>query len=105
MLILAAAGLVKAHFYNMWVQSKILRDKDLDVFHQLMAAVRLNSFTCRLQPLTDLQCTVPDHLGRLPVKIGKPAGGSLTADQWIILGTVMGPLIVCTLAFIDGLPD
>lgn len=26
--------------------------------------------------------------------VGEPAGGSLTADQWMILATVIGPLVV-----------
>lgn len=38
---------------------------------------------------------MPSHLGRLPTLVGVPAGGSLTADQWLLLATVVGPLAVC----------
>ncbi|KAG1807702.1 hypothetical protein EV424DRAFT_1350598 [Suillus variegatus] len=59
-------GLVKTHFYNIWVQGKILRaNHKLDIFHDMLADVRL-----------DLMC------------------GSLTADQWLLLATVYGPIII-----------
>ncbi|KAJ7318502.1 hypothetical protein DFH08DRAFT_819781 [Mycena albidolilacea] len=37
--------------------------------------------------------TLPAHLGRLPSLIGEPAGGSLTADQWLVFSIVVAPLI------------
>src|SRR5882762_1761841 len=37
---------------------------------------------------------MPAKLGRLPNLIGKPAGGSLTADQWLTFATVVAPLAV-----------
>jgi hypothetical protein len=37
---------------------------------------------------------MPLRLGRLPALIGEPAGGSLTADQWVIYGTIAAPLSV-----------
>lgn len=37
---------------------------------------------------------MPAELGRLPSLIGIPAGGSLTADQWLLLATVVGPIAV-----------
>lgn len=43
-----------------------------------------------------MQLSLPSKLGRLPRLIGEPAGGSLTADQWLILATVVGPLAVST---------
>ena len=41
------------------------------------------------------QLSLPATIGRLPTLIGVPAGGSLTADQWMILATIVAPLIVC----------
>lgn len=37
---------------------------------------------------------MPSHFGRLPRMVGIPAGGSLTADQWLLLATVVAPLAV-----------
>ena len=37
---------------------------------------------------------MPAKLGRLPSLIGEPAGGSLTADQWLVFATVVVPLAV-----------
>lgn len=37
---------------------------------------------------------MPAKLGRLPNLIGEPAGGSLTADQWLVFATVVAPLAV-----------
>ncbi|KAG2036333.1 hypothetical protein BDR03DRAFT_1011868 [Suillus americanus] len=71
-------GLVKTHFYNIWVQSKILRpNHELDVLHEMLA-----------------DFVVPGSCGKLPTDIGMPSGGSLTADQWLLLSTVYGPVIV-----------
>ncbi|KAG1844856.1 hypothetical protein DFJ58DRAFT_843947 [Suillus subalutaceus] len=72
-------GLIKTHFYNIWVQGKILHaNHELDVFHDMLADVRL-----------DLVC------------------GSLTADQWLLLATVYGPIITYTLQHYpkDSLPS
>ncbi|KAG1727964.1 uncharacterized protein EDB91DRAFT_1239467 [Suillus paluster] len=70
-------GLVKTHFYNIWVQSKILRpNHELEVLHEMLA-----------------DFVVPGSCGKLPTDIGMPSGGSLTADQWLLLSTVYGPVI------------
>ncbi|KIO06288.1 hypothetical protein M404DRAFT_24567 [Pisolithus tinctorius Marx 270] len=37
---------------------------------------------------------VPTSCGKLPTNIGTPAGGSLTADQWLLLATVYGPVVL-----------
>ncbi|KAL6307236.1 hypothetical protein BKA93DRAFT_926583 [Sparassis latifolia] len=71
-------GVVKTHFYHIWVKSKVLRkNKELRRFHAVLAELYL-----------------PTKLGRLPNLIGEPAGGSLTADQWMVLATVVGPLAI-----------
>ncbi|KAG2046041.1 hypothetical protein BDR06DRAFT_977775 [Suillus hirtellus] len=54
-------GLVKTHFYNIWVQGKF---------------------------------TLPSSCGKLPNDIGMPSGGSLTADQWLLLSTVYSPIVI-----------
>ncbi|KAG1847269.1 hypothetical protein C8R48DRAFT_779257 [Suillus tomentosus] len=38
--------------------------------------------------------TVPGSCGKFPTDIGMPSGGSLTADQWLLLATVYGPIII-----------
>ncbi|KAL1940756.1 hypothetical protein VTO73DRAFT_7797 [Trametes versicolor] len=71
-------GLVKTHFYHIWVQMGILREKhELRVLHDM-----LRDFS------------VPAAAGKLPKDIGTPAGGSLTADQWRLLAVVQGPIII-----------
>ncbi|KAF8131089.1 hypothetical protein EV363DRAFT_1166042 [Boletus edulis] len=37
---------------------------------------------------------VPISCGKLPTDIGTPAGGSLTADQWHLLSTLYGPIVI-----------
>ncbi|KAI0634504.1 hypothetical protein C8Q77DRAFT_1073071 [Trametes polyzona] len=69
-------GVVKTHFYHIWVQLKVFRKtKEIHRLHSLLADLSL-----------------PSKLGRLPRLIGEPAGGSLTADQWLILATTVAPL-------------
>ncbi|KAJ7816338.1 hypothetical protein B0H13DRAFT_1923633 [Mycena leptocephala] len=71
-------GVVKTHFYHIWVQLNVLRKtKELRSLHALLAKLKL-----------------PAHLGRLPSLIGEPAGGSLTADQWLVFCTIVAPLII-----------
>ncbi|KAG2336005.1 hypothetical protein BDR05DRAFT_1006250 [Suillus weaverae] len=70
-------SLVKTHFYNIWVQGKVLRpNHELTMFHTMLA-----------------NFTIPSSCGKLPNDIGMPSGGSLTADQWLLLSTVYGPII------------
>ncbi|KAF7371377.1 hypothetical protein MSAN_00774200 [Mycena sanguinolenta] len=70
--------LVKTHFYQIWVLHKVLRKtKEMRRFHALLAELRLPAF-----------------LGRLPSLMGVPAGGSLTADQWLIAAIVVCPILV-----------
>ncbi|KAI0676009.1 hypothetical protein C8Q78DRAFT_1150337 [Trametes maxima] len=71
-------GLVKTHFYHIWVQMGILRENhELRVLHDM-----LRDFS------------VPSSAGKLPKDIGTPAGGSLTADQWRLLALVHGPVLI-----------
>ncbi|KAJ7914136.1 hypothetical protein B0H13DRAFT_1873214 [Mycena leptocephala] len=68
---------VKTHLYHIWVQLNVLRKtKELRSLHALLAKLKLLA-----------------HLGRLPSLIGEPAGGSLTADQWLVFCTIVAPLI------------
>ncbi|EPS97090.1 hypothetical protein FOMPIDRAFT_1129209, partial [Fomitopsis schrenkii] len=69
-------GLVKTHFYHIWIQLKVLRKtKELRRFHDILSKL-----------------DIPAYLGRLPTLMGQPAGGSLTADQWLIAATVILPI-------------
>ncbi|KIN96499.1 hypothetical protein M404DRAFT_33208 [Pisolithus tinctorius Marx 270] len=65
-------GLVKMHFYHIWVQGKILRpNHELGMLHSMLA-----------------DFIIPGSCSKLPTDIGTPAGGSLTADQWLLLATI-----------------
>ncbi|KAG9317973.1 hypothetical protein JVU11DRAFT_29 [Chiua virens] len=76
--LLAVPGLVKTHFYQIWVQNKILRpNHELRRLHELLP-----------------EFTIPVSCGKLPTDIGMPSGGSLTADQWLLLVTVYGPIVI-----------
>ncbi|KAG1722490.1 uncharacterized protein EDB91DRAFT_1240213 [Suillus paluster] len=71
-------GLVKTHFYNIWVQNKILQpNHEVTKFHEMIA-----------------DFVIPSSCSKLPTDIGMPSGGSLTADQWLLLSTVYGPIII-----------
>ncbi|KAL4258273.1 hypothetical protein AB1N83_009184 [Pleurotus pulmonarius] len=71
-------GLVKTHFYHIWIQQKVLRKtRELRRFHDLLAKLQ-----------------IPSYLGRLPSLMGVPAGGSLTADQWLVAATIVCPIII-----------
>jgi hypothetical protein len=43
---------------------------------------------------SNMQFIIPTSCGKLPTDIGVPSGGSLTADQWMLLATVYGPIAV-----------
>lgn len=86
--------MVKTHFYHIWVQHKILRKtKELRRLHAILSEVSYLELAARLC-LNQLQLSIPAKLGRLPSLIGEPAGGSLTADQWLVFATVVAPLAV-----------
>ncbi|RXW12469.1 hypothetical protein EST38_g13387 [Candolleomyces aberdarensis] len=69
-------GLVKTHFYHIWVQGKILcPTKELRMLHGILA-------------------DMPWYLGQLPSLVGIPAGGSLTADQWMLMATVIASIAI-----------
>ncbi|KAJ7508235.1 hypothetical protein B0H11DRAFT_1902552 [Mycena galericulata] len=38
--------------------------------------------------------TLPGVCGKLPKELGLTSGGSLTADQWLLLATVYGPIVI-----------
>ncbi|KIK79761.1 hypothetical protein PAXRUDRAFT_36357 [Paxillus rubicundulus Ve08.2h10] len=71
-------GLVKMHFYNIWIQRKILRpNHELAKLHEMLA-----------------DFTIPGSCGKLQTDIRMPYEGSLMADQWLLLSTVHGPIII-----------
>lgn len=93
-------GLVKTHFYHIWVQHNVLRKtKELRSLHSFLAEVFIYCFhQASNEKLKNIiQLKMPAKLGRLPSLIGEPAGGSLTADQWLVFATVVAPLAVCSL--------
>jgi hypothetical protein len=86
-------GLVKTHWYNIWIQLKVLRPtKELARFHDILSRVRCieKCVTWSDPP----QLLIPTYLGRVPALMGEPAGGSLTADQWMISALAVCPVAV-----------
>jgi hypothetical protein len=69
------------------------KTKELRRFHAILADVGDHSELYG-NVLMLLQLKMPAKLGRLPNLIGEPAGGSLTADQWLNFATVVAPLAV-----------
>ncbi|KAJ7301764.1 hypothetical protein DFH08DRAFT_992213 [Mycena albidolilacea] len=71
-------GVVKTHFYHIWVQLNVLRKtKELRTLHALLSKLKL-----------------PAHLGHLPSLIGEPVEGSITADQWLVFSIIVAPLVI-----------
>ena len=89
-------GLVKTHFFHIWVQCQILRQNhELQVLHELLADV--STLLLHHIIINPLQFELPGHVGRLPKNIGEPGGGSLSADQWLTLALAVGPIVVSTI--------
>lgn len=73
-----SVGLVKNHFYNIWIVLRVLRKtKEILTLHGILSKIK-----------------VPSYLGRLPALMGTSAGGSLTADQWLIAAIAVLPVAV-----------
>ncbi|KAF8481366.1 hypothetical protein JB92DRAFT_3132926 [Gautieria morchelliformis] len=76
-------GVLKNHWYSIWIQGKALRAKtqknkrELDLVHEL-----LNSFE------------MPSFVGRPARQVGEQAGGSLSADTYKGLGCVFLPALI-----------
>ncbi|CAK5283367.1 unnamed protein product, partial [Mycena citricolor] len=64
-------GVAKTQWYSVWIKGKVLRadtskqERELHFIHQI-----LETFEC------------PSWTGHLPLRVGEPAGGSLTADEY-----------------------
>lgn len=89
-------GLVKTHFYHIWVQLRVFRKtKELRRFQEILRTVCYPRRLFVMHGLMSMvQISLPSSLGRLPRLIDESGGGSLTADQWLILATKVGPLAV-----------
>ncbi|EPQ57917.1 hypothetical protein GLOTRDRAFT_91486 [Gloeophyllum trabeum ATCC 11539] len=76
-----ATGMAKNQWYAQWIQKKTLRaptakeGRELGVVHEFLE-------------------TSPLWAGRLPVRMGEPAGGALTADEYKFATTVALPMII-----------
>ncbi|TFK81258.1 hypothetical protein K466DRAFT_502435 [Polyporus arcularius HHB13444] len=86
-------GVAKNQWYACWIKTQALRPdtkagtkRELTVLHEF-----LNTFR------------VPAWVGRLPMKVGEPAGGNLTADEYKLLITCVCPLL--PLMWQRGLPE
>ncbi|EJF57317.1 hypothetical protein DICSQDRAFT_35914, partial [Dichomitus squalens LYAD-421 SS1] len=86
-LLLGKTGVVKNQWYSRWIKSGTLRadtkagtKRELSVLHRFFDTFE-----------------APEWAGRLPLRVGEPAGGSLTADEYKLLivcpGMIILPLI------------
>jgi hypothetical protein len=91
---LLSSGLIKTHFFHIWVQCQILRPNyELNILHDLLKNV--STLRSDYEVSNSLQFDLPSHIGRPPRLIGEPSGGSLSADQWLTLAIAVGPVVVC----------
>ncbi|GBE84457.1 hypothetical protein SCP_0604360 [Sparassis crispa] len=76
-------GVVKNQWYGRWIKYNALRantpkmKRELAIMHEF-----LETFES------------PPWVGRLPLHVGEPAGGSLSADEYKALAITVGPLIL-----------
>ncbi|KAF8194885.1 hypothetical protein K438DRAFT_1445334, partial [Mycena galopus ATCC 62051] len=81
-------GVAKTQWYNRWIQTNALRTdttrkhRELHLIHDF-----LETFES------------PLWAGRLPLRVGEPAGGSLTADEYKFAVTSPWAMIVCEVLF------
>ncbi|CAK5262381.1 unnamed protein product [Mycena citricolor] len=79
----AEHGVTKTQWYTMWIKEKILRpdtnkqQRELSFIHEI-----LETFEC------------PAWTGHLPLRVGEPAGGSLTADEYKFAATAPWAIII-----------
>ncbi|TFK52674.1 hypothetical protein OE88DRAFT_1712157 [Heliocybe sulcata] len=86
-------GIAKNQWYAQWIKTKALRastpkqGRELGMVHKF-----LETFES------------PLWAGRLPLRMGEPAGGSLTADEYKLASTVALPMIIPVVwdAFLDA---
>ncbi|CAK5266228.1 unnamed protein product, partial [Mycena citricolor] len=76
-------GVAKTQWYSIWIKEKVLRpdtnarERELHFIHNI-----LEMFEC------------PSWTGHLPLRVGKPAGGSLTADEYKFSVTAPWAIII-----------
>ncbi|EIW74493.1 hypothetical protein CONPUDRAFT_67603 [Coniophora puteana RWD-64-598 SS2] len=79
-------GIAKSQWFDRWIQTSTLRAatstraRELDIIHKFLANFE-----------------VPAWAGKLPARVGEPAGGSLTADEYKFATTTAWPLLVRSL--------
>lgn len=76
-------GIIKTQWYTQWILTSALRastqtrTRELDLMHTFLSTFEA--------PLWD---------GKLPLRVGEPAGGSLTADEYKFAATTAWPITV-----------
>ncbi|KAJ7770774.1 hypothetical protein B0H16DRAFT_1660942 [Mycena metata] len=84
-------GLAKTQWYHQWIQSGALRAdttvkfRELHLIHEFLETAYLTYF---------MQFESPLWAGRLPLRVGEPAGGSLTADEYKFAVTAPWAMII-----------
>lgn len=75
------------------------------MMHEFLAKVSHHYKQIYLMFAYNAKFQVPGWVGRLPMRVGEPAGGSLTADEYRHLMVGPGCIIVCIGRFINILPS
>lgn len=90
---------MKAHWYSLWIKKSVLRSstsrqtRELDVIHAFLESV-CSHFASGYMLLSSPQFESPLWAGKLPIRMGEPAGGSLSADEYKFAATTALPIIV-----------
>ncbi|KIJ57838.1 hypothetical protein HYDPIDRAFT_171515, partial [Hydnomerulius pinastri MD-312] len=85
-------GIVKTQWYSQWILTPALRAstqaraRELEMIHAFLHTVGPQVFC--------LQFEAPLWAGKLPLRVGEPAGGSLTADEYKFAATTAWPVII-----------
>ena len=94
-------GIVKTQWYSQWIKQKALQastnkqPRELDQIHEFLKTVRVNYIcTDYITTISYFQFESPLWAGHLPVQVGEPAGGSLTADEYKFATTGPWAIIV-----------
>jgi hypothetical protein len=81
-------GIAKSQWYNYWIQNGLrantpTQQRELNIIHDLLESVSWFRITAQSQ----INMFTPLWAGCLPLRVGEPAGGSLTADEYKFAAT------------------
>lgn len=114
-LLTSPIGIVKNQWYTRWIKCNALRadtdggkKRELAILHDFLDTVSSRTFHIVYYAINHryflnrhyfMKFEAPQWTGRLPLRVGEPAGGSLSADEYKLLMTGPGPLVVGPVVF------